>query len=85
MTWIAYCLPLMAVGIAIATVPLLFATHHQHTYGHHGSDPHRRRAPGSVPTATAAQDSNWTVCPRCNAVVVDQAIHDSTVHASAPS
>jgi hypothetical protein len=84
-TWIAICLPLMAVGVGIATVPLLFATHHQHTYGPHGSDPLRRDAPGSVPTSAAAQESNWTVCPRCSAVVVNQAIHDGTVHARAPA
>ncbi len=83
MAWLAICLPLMAVGVAIATVPLVFATHHQHRYGHHGSDPHRRSAPGSVPTSTATIDSNWTVCPNCTAVVADQAIHESAAHATA--
>ena len=63
MAWLAICLPLMVVGIAIATVPVLYATHHQHRYDHHEPDPHRRGALGSVPTSTATVDSDWTVCP----------------------
>ncbi len=82
MAWFAICLPLMVVGVAIATVPLAYATHHQHRYGHHGSDPHRRDAPGSVPSSAASVGSNLTACPNCAALVVDKAIHDSAVHAT---
>jgi hypothetical protein len=30
MAWVAIWIPLMAVGVAIAIIPLVFATHHQH-------------------------------------------------------
>ncbi len=83
MAWFAICLPLMAVRVAIATVPLVFATHHQQRYGHHGSGPHRQGEPGSVPTRPATGDSHWTVRPGCTAVVTDAAIHRSVVHATA--
>ncbi len=83
MAWFAICLPLMAIGVAIATVPLAYATHHQHRYGHHGSDPHCRGATGTAAMSTGQSGSDWTVCPNCSAVVVDQALHDGFVHAAA--
>ena len=48
MAWIAIWIPLMAVGVAVATVPLVFATHHQYKYGHHGSYPDRPTAQGTA-------------------------------------
>lgn len=39
MAWFAICLPLMTVRVALAMAPLFFATHHQHRYGPHESDP----------------------------------------------
>jgi hypothetical protein len=83
MDWVAVCVPLMVLGVAIATIPVLYATHHQHRYGHHESDPHRRGAPSSMPASAATTASQWTVCPNCAAVVVDEAIHFDTVHATA--
>jgi hypothetical protein len=83
MAWLAICLPVMAVGVAIATVPLAIATRHQHKYGHHGSNPHHRGVAASAPAPMPTSDPGWTVCPNCTAVVADQAIHDSTVHAMA--
>ncbi len=82
MAWLAICLPLMAVGIAIATLPLAYATHHQHTYGHHGSDPLRRGSPRTAATSPEQMGSH-TVCPNCTALVADQTMHDSSVHATA--
>ena len=83
MAWLAICLPVMAIGVLIATVPLIYAMHHQHRYGAHGIDPNRRGALGSEAATTATIGSNWTVCPNCTAVVADLAIHDGVVHATA--
>lgn len=80
MSWLAICIPLMVLAVAVATVPLAYATHHQHTYGHHGSDPYRRDAPRSAATSPGPIGAS-TVCPKCTALVVDQAMHDSSVHA----
>lgn len=82
MAWLAICLPLMALGVAVATVPLAYATHHQHTYGPHGSDPRRRETPRPAATSPGEMASH-IVCPNCAALVVDQTMHDSSVHAIA--
>ena len=60
MTWFAICLPLMAVGVAIATVPLAFATHHQHRYGPHGSSPRLQEEQATPPSSRARTGANWT-------------------------
>ena len=80
MAWLAICIPLMLIGVLIAVVPLCFATHHQHKYGHHGSypdSPQTERASALPPTAGVS------TCPTCTALVADQAIHESSVHAAA--
>jgi len=84
MAWLAICVPLMVVGVAVATVPLAYATHHQHTYGHHGSDPHRRAASRTAATAPTEIVSP-RVCPDCAALVTDQSMHDNSVHSAATS
>ena len=33
MIWIALCLPLMVLGLAIATIPIIWAMIHEHRYG----------------------------------------------------
>jgi hypothetical protein len=78
MAWLAICIPLMLVGVLIAIIPLCFATHHQHKYGHHGSYPDRQTARRSAATSTAGVST----CPTCTALVADQAIHESSVHAA---
>jgi hypothetical protein len=78
MAWVAICLPFMAVGVVIATVPIIFATHHQHKYGHHGSYPDRQTAQG---TATAST-GDLTLCPQCSALVADRVLHHNSVHAA---
>jgi hypothetical protein len=85
MAWLAICLPLMAIGVAIAIIPLVFATHHQHKYGHHGSHPGRDDATTSAVAWTPVEEvaSRGSVCPSCTALVVDQTRHDSVVHAAA--
>ena len=82
MSWIAICVPLMVVGVAIATVPLAYGCYHQHKYGSHGSDPHSREA-SRIPATSPGQIGFTTVCPNCTALVSDQAMHDSSVHAVA--
>ena len=79
MAWLAICIPLMLIGVLIAVIPLCFATHHQHKYGHHGSYPDQRTMQSTAPTPT----SHLTVCPRCTALVADGAIHESSLHAAA--
>ena len=67
MDWLVVCLPLMLVGIAIASVPLLLATHRQHKH-----ELMRDLVPcvGTVPPVQlAVQDTaSWTVCSECSAV-----------------
>jgi hypothetical protein len=80
MSWLAICIPFMLVGVAVATLPLAYATHHQHRYGPNNSDPQRRKAPrqAALPPGTIGSSS---VCPRCAALVVDRKMHDTSVHA----
>ena len=82
MAWLAICVPLMALGVAVATIPLAYATHHQHTYGHHGSDPYHRGASRTA-ASSPGQTASHSVCPNCAALVVDQSTHDNSVHATA--
>jgi len=79
MAWLAFCIPLMLIAVLIAVIPLCFATHHQHKYGHHGSYPDPQVARGSAVTSTA----EVSTCPTCTALVADQAIHERSVHAAA--
>lgn len=82
MAWLAICLPLMVVGVTIATAPLVYACHHQHRHGTHGSDPYSREATRAAATS-AEKIGSHNVCPNCAALVVDQATHDSSMHAIA--
>jgi hypothetical protein len=82
MAWLAICLPLMALAVAVATVPLAYATHHQHKYGPQGSDPHSREAQRAA-AASNGRVGSHAVCPNCAALVVDQTMHDQSVHATA--
>ena len=69
----AVLIPLMIFGIAIATVPIIYAMHHQHRYD---MDVKPRWEP---PKAVEP-----TVCPECSAMVLDQEVHFGAVHAEAP-
>ena len=79
MSWLAICIPFMVVGVAVATLPLAYATHHQHRYGPNSSDPQRRKAPRTAAMSRGAIGSS-TVCPECAAVVVDAKMHEESVH-----
>jgi hypothetical protein len=83
MNWITVCVPLMLVGVAIATVPLLCACHHQHKYGTHGSDPHPREVSRVAAARQEQHIGSHIVCPNCAALVADQTMHDASVHAIA--
>jgi hypothetical protein len=93
MSWIAVCIPLMVIGVLVATVPLGIGMRHQHKYGTHGSRPQVdvsrpqetptiRPASTSVtpPSPASVFSASWTVCPDCAAVVLDQTVHDIAVH-----
>ena len=81
MTWIAICIPLMIIAIAVATVPLVWAMVHQHRYG--SSDgPRRSGTEASIrPTSMAPAASN--VCTVCSAVVADVLGHRRAIHVEA--
>ena len=68
----AVLIPLMILGIAIATVPIIYAMHHQHRYD-------MDVKPRWEPPKTAEP----TVCPHCSAMVLDQDVHVGAVHAVA--
>jgi rubredoxin len=72
----------MVLAVAIATIPLIYACRHQHRYGTHGSDPHRREVSRVAATPREHIDSH-IVCPNCAALVADQAVHDGSLHAVA--
>ena len=82
MAWLAVCIPLMVVGVAVATVPLAFGTHHQQKYGHHGTRPVPQEPSGSLLTPSAISSSNLTLCPSCSAIVADQSLHQNSVHSA---
>jgi hypothetical protein len=83
MDWLVVCLPLMLVGIAIASVPLLLATYRQHNH-----EPHEGPRPvvGTVPPVQLAvhDTASWTVCSDCSAVVADQKTHAISAHLVVP-
>jgi len=82
MYWLVICLPLMIIGVAIATVPLLLATHHQHK--HDRTEEYRPLAGRvALPNRIADNSSSWTVCSDCSAVVADVVTHKSSVHVTA--
>jgi hypothetical protein len=74
----------MILAVAIATVPLIWAMHHEHR---HGADESPRIDVADVVSATptAALPGDWSVCPECSAVVFDQGLHEETFHAGVPA
>jgi tryptophan-rich sensory protein len=68
----AVLIPLMIIGIAIASVPIIYAMHHQHRYD---MDVKPRWEP---PKAAAP-----TVCPQCSAMILDEEVHIRAVHTMA--
>ncbi len=78
MAWLAICLPLMIIGIAIATVPIIYAMHHQHRYG---MDVKPRPDTQQRVIAPGIQNSaGWTVCSDCSTIVVDPEDHARALH-----
>ena len=79
MHWLVICLPLMIIGIAVATVPLLLVTRHQHEHDLH-EGPRPRAGMVARSHQTVADSSSWTVCSDCSAVVADLETHKSSAH-----
>ena len=79
MVWLAICLPVMIIGVAIATVPVLHGTFHHREDGPR-EGPRPRTGPVTRLSPTVHDSSRWTVCPYCSAVIADQVIHNSSVH-----
>jgi hypothetical protein len=77
MIWIALCVPLMILGIAVATVPIIVAMVHEHRYGNAGR-PRFKRPEVRAPLSTLVDDV--TVCTVCSSVVADLASHERAVH-----
>ena len=82
MVWLAICLPVMIIGVAIATVPLIYGTYHQHKHDLH-EGPRPWAGPVTRLNPTVHDSPSWTVCGECSAVVADQVIHNSSVHLAA--
>ena len=78
MTWLAICLPLMVIGLAIATVPIVYAMHHQHRYGLDVKPRPETGTTSGPPTTTGG--SELVVCPDCSALIMDRGIHARAVH-----
>ena len=79
MIWIALCLPLMILGVAIAILPLVWAMAHERRSG--GNEVSRAELPEpvtSVPVERA--DAELTVCAVCSSVVHDVDAHFRAVH-----
>ena len=79
MIWIALCLPLMIVGVAIALLPLIWAMVHERRSV--GSGNIRSTLPGSI-TPLPMENSNGaiSVCAICSSVVLDIDTHVRAVH-----
>ena len=82
MDWLILCIPLMIVGIAVATVPLVVMTRHQHKHDLH-EGPRPLAGPVTRLNPTVHDSSSWTVCGECSAVVANQVIHNRSVHVTA--
>jgi len=80
MFWLVISIPLMIIGTAVATVPLLLSAHHEHKNDLHEGP---RALAGTVarPNQIVHDRSSWTVCSDCSAVVADQVTHKDSVHA----
>jgi len=79
MIWIALCLPLMIVGVAIALLPLIWAMVHERRSV--GSGNLRRTLPGSIaPLPMENSNGAISVCAICSSVVLDIDTHVRAVH-----
>jgi hypothetical protein len=79
MAWLAICLPVMIIGVAVATVPVIHGTFHHREDGLR-EEPRPRAGPVARLSPTVYDSSKWTVCPYCSAVIADLVIHNSSVH-----
>ena len=80
MIWIALSLPLMVLGLAIATVPIIWAMVQEHRYGTAEKPrPKRLEKVGERPSFTTL-DADMTVCTVCRSVVTDLSSHTRAVH-----
>ena len=82
MVWLAICLPVMIIGVAIATVPLIYGTYHHRENGLR-EEPRPWAGPVTRLSPTVHDSSKWMVCGECSAVVADQVIHNRSVHVTA--
>jgi len=79
MIWIALCLPLMIVGVAIATLPLIWAMVHERRFGSGDRPGGDLAAPmSSLPMERPVAELN--VCAVCSSVVTDVEAHVRAVH-----
>ena len=79
MIWIALCLPLMVLGLAIATIPIIWAIIHEHRYG--SAEKSRLKPLEAVEQPwLATLDADMTVCTVCSSVVADLNSHKRAVH-----
>ena len=82
MIWIAICLPVMVLAIAIATLPIIWAMVHERRYG-------SAEKPGNQPFDVMEHlrlrsiDADMTVCSVCSSVVADLNCHRRAAHDSA--
>jgi hypothetical protein len=79
MAWLAICLPVMIIGVAIATVPVIHGTYRHREDGLR-EGPRPRTGPVTRLSPTVYDSSRWAVCPHCSAVIADQVIHNSSAH-----
>jgi hypothetical protein len=78
MAWLSICLPLMIIGIAIATIPLIYAIHHQHRYGLESKP--RPNTQHNIAVREGQNGAGLLICPECSAFIMDREIHSGAVH-----
>jgi uncharacterized membrane protein len=79
MIWIALCLPLMIVGVAIATLPLIWAMVHERRFGS-GERPCGDRAAPIASLPMERPVAEMSVCAMCSSVVTDVEAHVRAIH-----
>ena len=82
MIWIALCLPLMVLGVAIATIPIVWAMIHEHRYGS-AEKPRLKRLEVVKQPSLTTFDADMAVCTVCSSIVTDLSVHTLAVHHSA--
>ncbi len=87
MLWIALCLPLMIVGVAIATLPLAWAIAHEHRTSSSTSSStlpdHQVPSSAPLPLEGGRGNRGMNVCAVCSSVVLDSETHFRAVHVPA--